>query len=236
MNLRLHGYAHLERREKHPCLQRAGPIGGESAGVLGPKERINTKQMSTERYSAVISWDDAGRCFRAVAQDAYPNVEGVGKTRSEAVASLEGAVAKESRRTRADRGEEVVPGSEHVAADEHGISGFAEGKDGAPPSFAISVESYDSPFVLRLHGDMGEDNVAFARDRIRKAVKTFQVKELVCDLSHFTSIESQGLGVLIAIQKELHKHGGHLQLSKVPPRIKRIFEVTVLLTIFTLIE
>lgn len=59
-------------------------------------------------------------------------------------------------------------------------------------------------------------------------------KKIIIDLENVNYMDSSGLGVLVALLKELKKIGGELKLISLPISVKKIFDLTRLTKFFSI--
>jgi anti-sigma B factor antagonist len=61
-------------------------------------------------------------------------------------------------------------------------------------------------------------------------------KNLVLDLAGVTTIDSSGIGEMVACYTTVTKKGGHLKLLRLSPKINDILQVTQLITVFEVFD
>jgi anti-sigma B factor antagonist len=61
-------------------------------------------------------------------------------------------------------------------------------------------------------------------------------KHLVLDLAGVTTIDSSGIGEMVACYTTVTKKGGHLKLLRLSPKINDILQVTQLITVFEVFD
>lgn len=61
-------------------------------------------------------------------------------------------------------------------------------------------------------------------------------KNIVFDLAGVTSIDSSGIGELVACYTSVAKQDGHLKLLRMSPKINDIMQVTQLITVFDVFD
>lgn len=100
----------------------------------------------------------------------------------------------------------------------------------------IATRRMDGVVILDLDGSikLGESSA-----ELHKALKT-QVEEgnlrVVMNLENVTSIDSSGLGSMIAGFATLEKSGGTLKLEKLSPRVSELMTITKLFTVFEIFD
>jgi len=61
-------------------------------------------------------------------------------------------------------------------------------------------------------------------------------KNIVLDLAGVSTIDSSGIGEMVACYTTVTKKGGHLKLLRLSPKINDILQVTQLITVFEVFE
>ncbi|HZU23099.1 MAG TPA: STAS domain-containing protein [Terriglobales bacterium] len=82
--------------------------------------------------------------------------------------------------------------------------------------------------VIRLRGPLTMQNVA----QFQSAVRAGSAPRMILDLSQVPYVDSAGLGSIVGAQVSLHKAGRWLALTGVNERVKRLFEITRVNSIF----
>jgi anti-sigma B factor antagonist len=100
--------------------------------------------------------------------------------------------------------------------------------DGAParPGYAVLDAS-------------GELDLATAPELIELAISCLDAEStqvLVVDLSAVTFMDSTALGALISIRESAEQAGKQLQLSAIPDRVRRLFEITGMTDVFSIAD
>ncbi|MEX2605777.1 MAG: STAS domain-containing protein [Kiritimatiellia bacterium] len=101
----------------------------------------------------------------------------------------------------------------------------------------IEFKQQDSVGIVQLIGDLNVVQV----DPFRQKFKDWfmanpSTKNVVIDLKEVSMIDSAGLGVLIAILKQVRERGGDLKLAGMQKRVRLVFEITRTQRIFTITE
>jgi anti-sigma B factor antagonist len=89
--------------------------------------------------------------------------------------------------------------------------------------------------VVEVGGEIELNNAAQLRAMLVDSDQSDQVG-LVIDLSGVTFIDSTGIGVLVGALKRAREHGQSFVLASPQRRVRRIFEITGLLGVFSLCE
>ena len=100
----------------------------------------------------------------------------------------------------------------------------------------ISKRAVDGVVVLDLVGKIriGEGNLDLHRT-FRALVEQNETRILL-NLAEVSSIDSSGLGELVAGYTTLEKNGGELKLLKLTDRVAELMSITKLLTVFEVFE
>ena len=107
-----------------------------------------------------------------------------------------------------------------------------------PEAFRIEQErpAGTDVTVFVLHGEVDLHVAPELRARMTAAIESGAASGLVVDLSHATFLDSMALGVLLGALKQLRARGGELRLVVPTPELRRIFELTLLDEVFTLVR
>ncbi|HRP68457.1 MAG TPA: STAS domain-containing protein [Turneriella sp.] len=101
-------------------------------------------------------------------------------------------------------------------------------------SYTIDDESKWS--VVRLNGDL---NMFSAPDLRSALVKKFEsgTKRFIFNLSELSFVDSSGIGILVSFVSLAKKsEGSKIILCGLNPQIRNIFEVTRLMSVFTVLD
>jgi anti-sigma B factor antagonist len=86
--------------------------------------------------------------------------------------------------------------------------------------------------VLEMRGNIvGGPAATQLNDAVHKFIKEGK-KNFVVDMQGVELINSSGLGILISNLTNVKNNGGDLRLSHLSPKIKQIFQITKLSTVF----
>ena len=101
-----------------------------------------------------------------------------------------------------------------------------------PVELPLVVEVVDGPdaAVVRCRGIL----VIGETDALRDAVKSLlpKHKKVVIDLSAVTAMDSSGLGAIVRLYVSAKSAKTELQVVNLTPRIRQLFSITHLLTLF----
>lgn len=136
-----------------------------------------------------------------------------------------------------------LPGITRVIIEAHGVAGVAFDESGSPLPCAVSVISSGSPFIIGIHGDLDIHSAVFLGERIRRMIdivarreSTTETRDCILDLNHATYMDSRGMGVLIKAARDVQEAGGRLSLSHLPPKVHKVFTMTGMDKILTVIS
>lgn len=133
-----------------------------------------------------------------------------------------------------------LPGAEKVADDLHEVAGFAFDSDSSPLPCGISVASAGSPFVVRVHGDIDLHSYPFLAGRLARVVEIVAGRgdshDLVIDLLHGSYLDSRGMGLLIKLARDIQATGGRLSLLNPSAKLHKVFTLTGMDRIFTIVS
>jgi anti-sigma B factor antagonist len=103
----------------------------------------------------------------------------------------------------------------------------------APEDFRIEEERARDLTVLTVHGDFDLHVAPELRDRLDEVIDA-GASTVVLDLGSLTFLDSSALGVLLRGMKRLQARGGRLRLVVPRAEIRRVFEITLLDSVFEL--
>ena len=96
----------------------------------------------------------------------------------------------------------------------------------------IKTEEFDGVVVLSIKGNlMGGPETTSVHDKVKEFIKEGKNK-IVIDLSGVKWMNSSGLGVMMGCLTSLKNANGDLKLSGVTEKVKSLFMITKLITIF----
>ncbi|WP_422122225.1 anti-sigma factor antagonist [Planococcus sp. X10-3] len=91
----------------------------------------------------------------------------------------------------------------------------------------IQVDLQESNGVLKgqVHGEIDAHTAPILRDKL-EPYQNVEALNAELDLSEVNYMDSTGLGVFVAFYKSVNAKGGHLKLSGLSARLKRLFDIT----------
>lgn len=95
----------------------------------------------------------------------------------------------------------------------------------------------DATGVLTLTGDLNAVHVDDVRQKFKDwYLANAALKHVVVDLAGVGMVDSAGLGVLIAMLKQVGERGGELRLANIQKRVRMVFEITRTHRIFDMFD
>lgn len=97
----------------------------------------------------------------------------------------------------------------------------------------ISNNLENGELLVKIEGEVDVYTSIDLKKEMTKLVESDQ-KRIIIDLENVNYMDSSGLGVLVALLKELKKVGGELKLICLPVSVKKIFDLTRLTKFFNI--
>lgn len=96
----------------------------------------------------------------------------------------------------------------------------------------VSVRQKEGVTILDLKGKItiGVGDVAL-RDAVQEALSA-GAKNILINLQDVTTVDSSGIGELVAAYTTVSKRGGKLKLYGIPPKVGDILQITQLVAVF----
>jgi len=96
----------------------------------------------------------------------------------------------------------------------------------------IGVKNYDDVYVLTLKGKlMGGPETTAVHDKVKELIEEDK-KRIVLDLSKVKWMNSSGLGVIMGCFTSLKNADGELKICGASEKVKSLFMITKLVTLF----
>ncbi len=89
--------------------------------------------------------------------------------------------------------------------------------------------------LVKIIGEVDVYTSIDLKKELNKLVEA-EKNKLIIDLIKVNYMDSSGLGVLVALLKEIKKNGGELKLVNLPVSVKKIFDLTRLTKFFDIYE
>lgn len=97
------------------------------------------------------------------------------------------------------------------------------------------LEEKDSVQCFKVIGEIDAFTAPILKERLA-AVQNISGLQAEIDLSEVNYIDSTGLGIFVGFYKAIKVHDGHVRITGVTSRIKRLFEITGLDAILDIVE
>jgi anti-sigma B factor antagonist len=104
-------------------------------------------------------------------------------------------------------------------------------------NFSLSSEKLDdgADYVVSLEGEVDLYTAPELKQELHRLVGE-GAKRIVIDMTQTTFIDSTTLGVLLSVVKRVRPEGGSVVLVCPDRNVKRIFEITLLDRVFTIVD
>jgi anti-sigma B factor antagonist len=100
----------------------------------------------------------------------------------------------------------------------------------------LDLKQIDGVTVLRVKGNLtGEPGTFTIHDKVKQLLAE-KITRMVIDLSDVGLINSTGLGMLMGCYTSAKNAGGDIKLTGINEKVKNIFIITKLITIFDVFE
>jgi anti-sigma B factor antagonist len=99
--------------------------------------------------------------------------------------------------------------------------------------FRVDVERRGTTAIATVRGDVDIASAPAVRSSVIEALAD-GATHIVIDLDEVDFLDSTGLGVLVGALKRARTRGGRLQVVCNQPRLRKVFEITGLDTVFDL--
>jgi anti-sigma B factor antagonist len=99
----------------------------------------------------------------------------------------------------------------------------------------VQRQDLDDGFLVALTGEIDFSNSPKVRVEVQKALSTRPAR-LVLDLSAVPYMDSSGVATLVEALQGQRQHGGKLVLCRMQPRVRGIFDIARLDSVFTIVE
>jgi anti-sigma B factor antagonist len=97
----------------------------------------------------------------------------------------------------------------------------------APTDLQLEVDDDGSVVTVRVIGELDISNVEQLRACFFEIFDSGR-RQVVADLAELDFMDSTGLGVMVAGLKRFRSDGGRLVVQNPAPRVRKIFELTML--------
>ncbi len=96
----------------------------------------------------------------------------------------------------------------------------------------IAVTQHDDATVLSLSGRVSVDSSPMLRKRLLAVLRSETRRAVMVDLTTSPSIDCSGIATLVEALKIARNHNVHLRLTGLQGRLKNLFEITGVLSLF----
>ena len=103
-------------------------------------------------------------------------------------------------------------------------------------SLQIETEVNRGTLVVRLKGELDHHSADAVKARIEQAIERGDAHHIVLSMKDLTFMDSSGLGVIIGRYKQITARGGKMVVCDVSPSIYRLFEMSGLFKILSILE
>src|SRR5437763_712620 len=107
--------------------------------------------------------------------------------------------------------------------------------DDIPGPLQIRLSTDGSRCVAELEGELDVNTSERLRTELLRLIED-GCRRLVIDMSELALIDSTGLGVLVGVMKRVLQHGGEMHLRAPRPAARKVYDITGLDRVFTIIE
>ena len=104
-----------------------------------------------------------------------------------------------------------------------------------PGPLQVRVRHDGGRCVVELEGELDVSTSEHLRTELLQLIDD-GCRELVIDMSELLLIDSTGLGVLVGILKRLLQHEGEMRLQSLRPAARKVFDITGLNQVFTIVD
>lgn len=101
-------------------------------------------------------------------------------------------------------------------------------------TFDITEQMVGNVPVVAVRGEIDVATAPRLRDQLVRP-EVVQAPRVVVDLSEVSFVDSTALGVLVGAYRRLREAGGELYLVVTEPRILKVFEITDLVRVFSIV-
>ncbi|MBN2838307.1 MAG: STAS domain-containing protein [Fusobacteriaceae bacterium] len=97
----------------------------------------------------------------------------------------------------------------------------------------VSNKIENNNLLVKIEGEVDVYTSIDLKKELSKYIEDGE-RSIIIDLDQVNYMDSSGLGVLVAVLKELKKVGGDLKLINLPLSVKKIFDLTRLTKFFSI--
>lgn len=90
----------------------------------------------------------------------------------------------------------------------------------------IELEFQNSVLTAHLSGELDHHSAAVIRQKIDAKTEMLKPKTLELDYVNVQFMDSSGIGLIMGRYRQMSLLGGNVQVTNVPPHLKRIFSLS----------
>jgi anti-sigma B factor antagonist len=107
--------------------------------------------------------------------------------------------------------------------------------DDIPGPLQLRLSQDGTECVAELSGELDVSTSEHLRAQLLTLIED-GCRTLVIDMSDLALIDSTGLGVLVGVMKRVLQHGGQMVLQSPRPAARKVFDITGLDRVFTIVD
>jgi len=100
----------------------------------------------------------------------------------------------------------------------------------------VELQCIRRTLIVRLKGELDHHTADSVRLRMEEAIEQEDIHDVIVSLKQLTFMDSSGLGVMIGRYKQITAKGGKMIVCDVNPAVHRLFEMSGLFKIVTLLD
>lgn len=98
------------------------------------------------------------------------------------------------------------------------------------PDLKLRTHKFENDIVVQCSGVLTSANSALLKTHVKELIP--QTKCVVLDLTELSRMDSSGLGAVVAVYISAKNEGSTLELINLSPRIRELFGLSNLLSVF----
>jgi anti-anti-sigma factor len=95
---------------------------------------------------------------------------------------------------------------------------------------SLNVEEMPGTSIVRCHGRLTLSSASALRYEVKRLLP--HTRDIIIDMTDVTMMDSVGLGTIASLYASARTAGGELHMVNIAPRIRELFSVTRLLSLF----
>ena len=101
---------------------------------------------------------------------------------------------------------------------------------------AGTLKIYKDKIIVNLKGELDHHMATILKTQLKEAMDKHNIKKLLFNFKDVTFMDSSGIGMILGRYKELQPIGGKIGVINMNNRVKKIFDMSGLLSVITYIE